>query len=60
MRSLLSSMALIFHFLFIFLRNEGIQTSSSIKLFPRVCAVPPSLTRQVIIGRDPLEVAPRC
>ena len=47
-------------FFFFFLINKGSQTSSSIRLFPWACAISRSHTRWVIIGRNPMEVAPRC
>ena len=40
--------------------NKGIQTFSSIELFPLACAVPSSPTHQVITGRNQMGVAPRC
>ena len=40
--------------------SKGIQTFSSIELFPLACAVPSSPTHQVITGRNQMGVAPRC
>ena len=40
--------------------NKGIQTFSSIKLFPLACAIISSHTHQVITGRNQMGVAPRC